>query len=647
VDEYMLQNWRDQSTMSGLNVLVDHELRFPLVPIGAHYANSITVRNPSQQPVLVQLILNSGEIMENCKDYHGDLQPPSSNGFIHDHSTIPSRHGFSVAGSAVTEAYLHPYGTASLGPILFHPSNRCEWKSSALMRNNLSGVEWLSLSGFGGSLSLVLLQDSERVDRLEFDCNLLSPLNMSSPDIASCIQDATPGCHSPLTKKLFALNAGDFPIKVKDIRVSGTECGLDGFVVHNCKSFSLEPGESMELAISYQTDFSAASLQRDLELTLAAGVLVMPMKASLPVEMLNFCRKSIFWVRVKKGCFFIILAMMLVSLLIWFLMPQVMASCPMDYFTEGKKNSIQVVKPRGKYSTLPANQGNGKAITSTKQGEALIISKTGSFGKDETMNAPPFNSVKESGFRPSVPPEPDLADSAGKLEVTQTVSLSVRTHKEKRRRQRKRKGGGSGLMSFTEVSSSQSGNSTPSSPLSPITSSFSPKETHSPSTGKMPLDSSSNPFICDTGNSYDKGKESEVGHRANASGRDTRNPSDIPRKSGSRPMLLPSATFPGMGRSPKLSSTCPPPSRLSVSPHARAPGPKSQKAVQSEELSKPQDRFAYDIWGNHFSGLHLMTSVHDQYASVSRGSVESDSDSFFQRGPQQTLFTNCRSKSVK
>lgn len=648
VDEYMLRNWRDQSTMSGLNVLDNHELLFPVVPIGGHYAKSITVRNPSQQPVLVQLILNSGEIKENCKDHHGHLQPPSSNGFVHDHSTIQSGFGFSIVDSTVTEAYLHPNGTGSLGPILFHPSNRCAWKSSALIRNNLSGIEWLSLSGFGGSLSLVLLEDSEHVDRLEFDLNLRSSLNMSSPEIASNIQDATSGCRNPLSKKLFALNAGDFPIKVQSIHVSGTECGLDGFVVYNCKSFSLKPGELVELGISYQTDFSAPLVQRDLELTLAAGVLVIPMKASLPLHMLNFCRKSFFWARIKKGCVFIVLAAIFVSLIIWFLMHQVTPSCALDYFTEGDNGSIRLVKPRGNSSALPANEGRGKAITAIKLGKSVINAQnTDSSVKGETKDAPPSTSVKKSSFQPSMPFQPDLADRAGKFEVTQPVSLSVRTHKEKRRRQRKRKGGGSGLMSLIEASSSQSGNSTPSSPLSPITSGFSPKETCPPSPGKrQPLDSASNPFRCDTGDSCDRCKESELGLRVNASRTDTGDPSHNPGKTGSRPMLLPSATFPGAGRSTVLSSPCPP-SRLSVSPHARAPGPKSQKAVQSDERAKREDTFVYDIWGNHFSGLHLMTGVNDQSALVSRASVEGNSDSFFLRGPQQTIFTNCRSKPVK
>lgn len=610
-DEYMLQSWRDQSTMSGFNVLDDHELLFPMVPIGGHNAKLITVKNPTQQPVIVQLMLNLGEITKNCKDHHGHLHPPSSDNYLHDDSTIPTRYGFSIVESTVTEAYLHPYETASLGPVFFHPSTRCEWKSSVLIRNNLSGVEWLTLRGFGGSHSIVLLDGSELVHRLDFNFNLPSPLNISPPDIASNIQDTTSFCQNSLSKKLLAVNSGDFPIKVQSIHVSGSECSLDGFVVHNCRSISLEPGESVELDISFQTDFSVPVVEKDLELMLATGILVVPLKASLPPQMFNFCRKSIFWARMKKSCVFIILAAILTSLLFWLLMPQMMSPCLMDYLIDGEKSSIHLPKPRDKSSTLPSNQGDEKSFSATKHG-----------GKTE--NTPSPDLIKETNFPPILHLEPDLAKNAGKLEESQPNSLSVRTRKDRRRRQKKRKGNASGLMSLIEVSSSQSGNSTPSSPLSPVnTSSFSSKETCSPSPGN-------------TEESYEKGEESQPDVKAN--------PREIGNqmKTGNRPTLLPSATFPGPGRS--ISVLTPgPSSRLGVSPDARAPGPKAQKAVQE---AKVEDRFTYDIWGNHFSGLHLMNGVNDQTAMDSSANI-GGSDSFFLKGPQQTLFSNCRSRSVK
>lgn len=151
-DESVLGNWRSQGTKDGMSVLDDVEIMFPMVEIGSHHYKWIKVVNPSDQPVVLQLLLNSGEIINKCQGSDEILHPSSSDILVLSNHTTPSRYGFSIAGNALTEAYVHPHGKAVLGPIVFHPSSRCEWKSSAIVRNNLSGVEWLSLRGYGGSL---------------------------------------------------------------------------------------------------------------------------------------------------------------------------------------------------------------------------------------------------------------------------------------------------------------------------------------------------------------------------------------------------------------------------------------------------------------------------------------------------------------
>ncbi|KAL0396686.1 UNVERIFIED_CONTAM: hypothetical protein Scaly_0117000 [Sesamum calycinum] len=224
------------------------------VKVGNHSSEWVAVKNPSQEPILVQLILNSGEVIDKCRTPEMHLQPSSSRILVGNKSIAPTRYGFSIAKGALTEALIYPYDSASFGPILFQPSNRCEWRSSVLIRNNLSGLEWLSLRGFGGSLSLVLLEGSDPVQSLEFKLKLPSLLNFSSPETFHSMEGKIPSCCHPLIKQ-----------------------------------------------ISYQSDFSSATIQRDLELALATGILVIPMKASLPIYLLNFCRRSVFWMRVKKG----------------------------------------------------------------------------------------------------------------------------------------------------------------------------------------------------------------------------------------------------------------------------------------------------------------------------------------------------------
>ncbi|KAJ7952884.1 Transmembrane protein [Quillaja saponaria] len=181
VDELMLGNWKSQGNTNCMSVIDDHELQFSAIPVGSSASKWISVRNPSQHPVIMQLILNSAEIIDECRGADGLVHPLSSGTSVPDESPTPARYGFSLTESAETEAYVHPYGRIYLGPVIFSPSKRCGWRSSALIRNNLSGVEWLSLTGFGGSLSLVLLEGSAPVQSLEFKFNVPTALNFSLP----------------------------------------------------------------------------------------------------------------------------------------------------------------------------------------------------------------------------------------------------------------------------------------------------------------------------------------------------------------------------------------------------------------------------------------------------------------------------------
>lgn len=601
-DELVLGNWKSQGTTSGMSVLDDHEVMFPMVQVGTHLSRWITVKNPSHKPVVMQLILNSGEIIDECRGGDVFLQPPSSNSFVSDESTIPPRHGFSIAEGALTEAFVHPYGRASFGPIFFHPSNRCGWRSSALIRNNLSGVEWLSLRGFGGSLSLVLLEGSKPVQSLEFNVNLPLPLNISPSDNA---KDTTSACSQPLSKELYAKNTGDLPLEVRKIEISGTDCGLDGFVVHSCKSFALEPGESTKLRISYQTDFSAAIVHRDLELGLATGILVIPMKVSLPVYMLNLCKKSIFWMRVKKSSLAILLAGSLMLSVFCFLLPQVIAWSSQDYSFKSPKTSF----PPGGKSTRPhRNQRNCKMnslLRSVGKGdESVLLSSVDGDGKINALeqgiriasqtDKPKLGNqdIKEGMLQSSL-----LSKTAG-VENSDLLdsNLTVRVGKEKGRRRRKRKGGG-GTALF-EVSSSQSGNSTPSSPLSP----------------KRTLD---------------------VDHSVEARMNPFTQGGQEPRKLTIKPFLLPSATFPASVVRPSSSSSSQfLASSSPIAPHARAPGSNlyNQKRVEAKGKGVVDEEFTYDIWGDHLSGLHLMSK--EVPAVMSSSGKDGDSASFFVRGPQ-------------
>ncbi|KAK8476803.1 hypothetical protein V6N13_052591 [Hibiscus sabdariffa] len=620
VDELVLRNWKTQGTTDGVTVLDDHELLFPMIQVGSHCSKWITVTNPSKQPVVMQLILNSGEIVDECRS-QDDFIKLRSGGLDQNSSIVPMRFGFSMGENAQTEAYVQPYGRASFGPILFHPSNRCGWRSSALVRNNLSGVEWLPLRGFGGSVSLALFEGSDPVQSVEFNLNLLTSLIMIFN-----MDETTCACSQPFSKELYAKNTGDLPLEVRRIEVSGTECAVDGFVVHSCTSFYLEPGQSTKLLISYQTDFSSAVVQRDLELALATGIFVIPMKATLPVYMLNLCKRSVFWMWLKKLPMAILLSVSLLFLIFCFLVHQEMVLGSQYYFFKSEeKISITTIRTGGGFSRANRNQRNSKFYVSngrypnshvrTKEQELSGPNAKLTPGSDRELNGF-LDPVRETSLQ-SLPSKSAVAENPNIKEAPQAGYLSIRIEKEKIRRRRKRKGG---FRELIEVSSSQSGNSRPSSSLSPITSVLPHRKCLLSSDVDQSFEAR-NRFIQLADQTREKGQVSGPISKENLFG------AKVSVEHGCNNWATPSM----------LSSSSPLSLTSVIAPYARAPGSQlsDQKTINAERKGRLGDKYTYNIWGDHFPVFHLMGSSKD--VALSSSTPESDPNSFFVRGPQSFM----------
>jgi Transmembrane protein 131-like len=267
---------------------------FPPVQIGSHLAQLVTVKNPGPIPALVQLVLNSEELITDCKIYDDDLSEHTLPNRSPQIGPAEMKFGFSVEDSGLMEVVLHPFESASLGPVIFHPSSRCTWLSSALVRSNISGIEWVSLHASGGSHSISLLDGSEPIWKLELELDA-DPVKNTPSSLQSEMK--CPSCEHQFSKEIFAKNTGELPLEIKKIRISGTDCRSDGFTIsRNCIGFNLLPGESELIGVSYQPDFSSGMVHRDLELVMAGGIFVIPMKVHVPVCMVGQCRKtSVFW----------------------------------------------------------------------------------------------------------------------------------------------------------------------------------------------------------------------------------------------------------------------------------------------------------------------------------------------------------------
>ncbi|XP_057851339.2 uncharacterized protein LOC131061589 [Cryptomeria japonica] len=308
IDNLFLKNWKLQGTSENVSVLVQSELRYPMIQIGTKSSKWVHVINPSNQPVVMQLILNSEAISAQCKD---DGEVWENWELNHSYKTVTglltkapdgfrgqNTEVFFLPDNGITEAYVQPHGSASFGPIFFQPSKRCVWTSSVFIKNNLSGVDWLHLQGAGGSGALMFLEDFEPIQALHFNINIPTPTSpMSAIKFYSNhifqMAGMKPACTKPVLKKLLARNTGDLPLEVNAINVAGKACGSNIFMIHPCDSFLLAPGEYTQLLVSYQADVSSAAVSQDLQLAMSWGILVIPLKASLPVCMIALCQSLV------------------------------------------------------------------------------------------------------------------------------------------------------------------------------------------------------------------------------------------------------------------------------------------------------------------------------------------------------------------
>ncbi|CAN6465760.1 unnamed protein product [Victoria cruziana] len=675
-DECILDNWISQRTAIGMSVLGDVEMLFPVVDVGAHFSKWITVKNPSQKPVVMQLVLNSGVIIDQCTGIN-DLSQHSMASSSTKYESPTKNDVFFMPEGAIIEVYVYPNESALLGPISFRPTSRCVWKSSVLIRNNLTGTEWLSLHGSGGLASLVLLEESKPVQSLEFDFGY--PLSLNASEKLLGMKSTSAACTRPLLKVLYAKNAGDMPLEVTRIDISGTGCGSDGFSVDTCGSFTLQPGESMRLLISYQTDFSASVVHRDLELAHSAGVFVIPMRATFPAHILSLCRRSFFWMLLQKVSLVVLVAASATFLVFFRIVPQTTTSEGDECLCKYAKRTVSSVTKISK----TAHQSQRSFRLTASRASTIEFDQQDGTCKSEESNIATFQHVKwvhdniATSF--SLPPPGDdhkniqssLSYSTSKSKCTMESSvlaespevgnLTVKTERGRGKRRKRRAGA---LAGKHEVSSSQSGNSTPSSPVSP----FAPFTSSCPGSplirGSSSLDVSAavtpaytltETSLADSGNVEPK-LEQICGENVLPSKQITESADpelpclNMSRKKSGRPVLLSSATFPSSGkrdeqRACNLSIFSSSPSSLcssqpsAVAPHARAPGsrPGKERTNRQEnenDGSAVNEGLVYDIWGNHFPEFQLMDGPG---LCSSKIDISPDSHSFFAQTPQSHL----------
>ncbi|CAA7395771.1 unnamed protein product [Spirodela intermedia] len=595
IDELMVDSWRSQATMEGVSVLEHQELIFPTVQAGEHLSRWIKVRNPTQKPVLIQLMLNSAVIVDRCHtvDFPSEHKPLTGYGFL-------------VAEGAVVEALVPPLGTAELGPVDFRSKGQCRWRSSALVRSNLSGVEWVLLRAAAGAPPLILLEGSKPVDELVFDLNLPPPdLNVSSseppPSDAAESSSRSYSCSRLFSKEIYAKNVGESAVEVVEMDISGNGYGFEGFLV-DCLGFVLEPGESTRLLIFFRPDFSSSSaaaaavVRGYLRLVMAGGVLEIPLKAALPLAMFRQCGKPAAWWRRPFSWRYSLFVLLVAAVAVAGLLRRL----PPPTTNQRKSSSRSPAEEERK----PEAGGDAAAAADRKTGIRTQQVKTDSDRRKKKTRSSSPSPSSSTGRRM------ELAGGAAGVEGERSGSLTIQAMKERSRRRRRR-----GTAARPDVSGSQSGNSSPSSPLSPEDSA--------------------------TGSTFANGGSAA----ATAAGGEKALESP-PEKPCLRPVLLPSATFPGAGRRGDGGNGGSTPMALD----ARAPGSRlrTEKTAAAGEGSAGGEEFVYDIWGNHFCHRLIGRTTATATATATAADFADgggDSQSFFVRDPETLMMMAAPARS--
>jgi len=292
------------------------ELVFGSTPVGEVSEHMLAVHNPSDEPVLVQLLppqrqviaahefLESGAALSDTRlvassacaadsasgaaaagtaehylahfFLNGSVWWPSSASLLVD---LDSQ-GAAQPVDAFRPVLLPPRSYAYLGPVLFRPRSVGHHQSELLLRNNLTLVERLSLRG-EATLPTFGLQNSRG--------HMLSSVHLSISE-HRCPESAPKA-----TRLLLAVNHGSEPIFLRRISIDGHDvCGVSSqanpasessstsavhgehtFQVSPCPPFTIGPGLAVPLTVVFSPSLQAVEEMRRISGHYLAATLVL------------------------------------------------------------------------------------------------------------------------------------------------------------------------------------------------------------------------------------------------------------------------------------------------------------------------------------------------------------------------------------
>ncbi|KRZ61670.1 Transmembrane protein [Trichinella nativa] len=281
---------------------------FPLTAVGNFSVVNLLLRNPSNHPIAVQIIplaiypnpshlLNSlngfveidDVLMFSLRD--SELYNPTESSPVPEYrKQLEKIVGISIP--RFTLSFLLKPGAKLSAQLGFLPSDYQLRSSLLAIRNNLTGMEMVTMYGRGAKLELkignVLPQSNnllmfEIQDRHLFDCETMQRLNRRFSSTFS------------VSRSLVARNSGELPLHVTNISINGHQCQNRGFRIVNCAPFTLEPNETRPFEIVFRPDFTMYWYDAQLQLTIQGYhyPLLYKLGASVPKEWIVRCYSAL------------------------------------------------------------------------------------------------------------------------------------------------------------------------------------------------------------------------------------------------------------------------------------------------------------------------------------------------------------------
>ncbi|UMM23732.1 hypothetical protein L5515_004303 [Caenorhabditis briggsae] len=306
-------------------LLTRNSIHFPLTALGNFTIVNLTLANPTNVPVAIQVI---PLVIYPDAESLVELMRPHLASDLTDHVEMNETLMFSLRDTELftlkpdspvpklREAFEHhlnhemprynneiniPRFTLSmiLKPHMkvrlrlgFLPSDYTLRSSLLLIRNNLTALEPVVMYGKGARIG-VKVEGAEarskkpllfeiRHDHLT-DCN--NPKRLMHK------------LHSTLTvrRPFQVMNTGEVQFTVTNMSINGVPCENRGFRILNCYPFRLQPNETYALDIAYTPDFLTTTNEADLQLYMHmnGSAWLFPLAATVPGDMLAKCHQAL------------------------------------------------------------------------------------------------------------------------------------------------------------------------------------------------------------------------------------------------------------------------------------------------------------------------------------------------------------------